>query len=138
MAKQYSSTLSTDQLIQLAHHIFKPNSQDIRYVGALMRAHTIGSTPHWNRQELIAFITDRNGGVEPDQLLKNMQERAANAAKPTHALPTSETIDQKTGKRLPREAPKRRVAVFVPCFACGKDVAVPEDKADSRIWCDQK
>jgi hypothetical protein len=124
MAKQYTSSLTTDQLIQLAHEIFKPDSQDIRYVGSLMRAHIIGSTRDWNRQELIAFITDRNGGVPPDQIIKNAKERAANP-RPTHAPPTS----------APAPPPQRVYLVRVPCAACA--VAVPEDKADSRVWCDQ-
>jgi hypothetical protein len=36
-----------------------------------MKAHVIGSTPNWKRQELIEYITSCNGGTAPDQLVRN-------------------------------------------------------------------
>jgi hypothetical protein len=123
MTKQFSSVLSTDQLIQLGHEIL--NAQDRRHIEALMKAHSTGSTPNWNRQELIAFIASRNGGTSPDQIVRNRDDRVAQSQKPTHAPPTS----------APPEPSKRRVAVFVPCFSCGRDVAIPEDKADQTVFC---
>src|ERR1700732_5335433 len=74
MPKQLTSTLTTDQLIGLAHKIL--NNADGRHVDYLMRAHTSGSTPHWNRQELIAFLAARNGGTEPDTIVQNMTDAA--------------------------------------------------------------
>src|ERR1700678_164191 len=65
-----TSRLSTNQLIQLSQQVLNPS--DMRHVGALMRAHVSGSTPNWNREELIAFLTARNGGTPPDQILENM------------------------------------------------------------------
>jgi hypothetical protein len=47
--------------------------------------------------------------------------------KPTHAMPTS----------APPEAPKRSVAVFVSCFTCKRDVAVPEEQADQTVFCSE-
>jgi hypothetical protein len=61
--------LSTDQLIQLAKEILKPN--ELRHVDWLMRAHTIGSTPNWNRQNLIEYIASCNNGTDPDQIVRN-------------------------------------------------------------------
>jgi len=74
MVKQFTSTLSTDQLIALAKKILNP--ADVRHVDSLMRAHVTNSTPNWNRQELIAFIAARNGGTPPDQILDNMAAAA--------------------------------------------------------------
>jgi hypothetical protein len=125
MTKQFSSKFSTDQLIQLSKQVLNPT--DIRHVNALMRAHVTGSTPNWNRQELIAFIAARNGGTPPDQILENMAAAALRKQ-------TSSTLQQDGGGAVlryidlsaPKTAPQNPyIVVAVQCHGnCGQRVHV--------------
>jgi len=137
--KIHTSRLSTNQLIQLSQQVLNPS--DMRHVGALMRAHVSGSTPNWNREELIAFITVRNGGTPPDQILENMA-----SAQLRKEVETKQPVQQdgvvlrvidlgKQGQPAPQDP---RAAMFVNCATCNKQIAVPAAQANQPAFCSQK
>lgn len=134
--KAFTSVLSTDQLIQLGREILSGDA--LRNLNALATSHELyfsdpyhsrGGTPNWNRQEIIQLIASKNNGTAPDDLVRNRDAARLAPPKPTHAPPTSKPVE------TPK--PQRIAAVYVPCAACGKPNIVPEDKADSRIWCNE-
>jgi hypothetical protein len=132
--KRYTSALQTNQLIQLAQQVL--NESDRRHVGSLMRAHLSGSTPDWNRQELIDFLAARNGNTPPDQILNNIAEAQRRKVAATEQQPRHDGggvmlkfIDLSKQNQLAPQDP--RAAVFIDCPVCGKQFAVPVARKDS-------
>jgi endogenous inhibitor of DNA gyrase (YacG/DUF329 family) len=131
--KRYTSVLQTNQLIQLAQQVL--NDSDKRHVASLMRAHLSGSTPDWNRQELIDFLAARNGNTPPDQILSNIAEAQRRKVTATQQQPKRDGggvmlkfIDL-SKQSQPAQDP--RAAVFIDCPVCGKQFAVPVAQKDS-------
>jgi endogenous inhibitor of DNA gyrase (YacG/DUF329 family) len=131
--KRYTSILQTNQLIQLAQQVL--NDSDKRHVASLMRAHLSGSTPDWNRQELIDFLAARNGNTPPDQILNNIAE-----AQRRKVAATQQQAKQDGGgvmlkfidlSKQSQPAQDPRAAVFIDCPVCGKQFAVPVAQKDS-------
>jgi hypothetical protein len=102
---------------------------DRRHVDALMRPHVIGSTPNFRREELIEFISSKNGGSSPDAILENIRAEVVKPKKETHAPPTSQLE--------PAVQLKYPTAVWVPCAGCNQEHVVKEDlvKTGQPLFC---
>jgi endogenous inhibitor of DNA gyrase (YacG/DUF329 family) len=128
--KTYESVYSTDQLIELSQdsRILKSES-DRRAAMGLMRAH-LQFHHHYNREELIKFISDRNFGKSIEDIVSELKAAVAAANKPKHAPPTSKPV----------EPAKPPVAVVVSCPVCGGRAIATEAEAASGepIFCSKK
>lgn len=127
MPREFRSSFTTDQLIQIAHETLKPDV--IRAVDALMRAHTSGSTPNWDRDKLIALLMKEHGGVSPDQIGQHRveQQRKRIEAQKKRADATSgqsvvKIVDLSAASKPAAAHPNMVIAAL--CSGCGAKIMV--------------
>src|ERR1700728_3149581 len=132
-----SSTLSTDQLIQLCHEVGVMKPAEIRHVDWLMKAHLTGSTPHFNREELISYFESTHGS-DPDTYVYNRDFKAAEQSRSQPEGRTTVRIIDLSKQAQPAEVDPATLVAH-PCDGgCGIRLALPLSDVRSNAptrWC---